>query len=83
MKQSRKEIFQSFSGHAWWGRRIESLKLKERAELEGFLEAQQSLSNDDFVHALNRMFLGREAKPKNWTLILDILQAVASAERSA
>jgi hypothetical protein len=69
---SRLERFYELKEHAWFGKRFAKLKTAELEICEGFIMANESLSQNDFEIRLNSMFLDKE-KPRNWELILDLL----------
>lgn len=72
--------FEALGGHAWYGRAIASLSRAELQLCRNFIVEHSDLGNDAFVLALNRWMLDRE-RPKRWTIMLDLLQAAATAER--
>lgn len=53
-------------------RLFEKLKKHEIEILEKFILENESLGKNDFIYKLNRFFLDKE-KPKNWTIITEIL----------
>lgn len=60
-----------------WQKRWSKLKTTEQDIVTRYLIDKQSLTKSLFEIGINRLFLDQE-KPKNWTLILEILSNVNS-----
>lgn len=75
-------IFDSFDTHPWLGRTYRKLTGADRRLAYDFMAQNQALSKGDFELKVNRMFVDKDSKPKNWTLIIELLTCANSAFRS-
>lgn len=55
---------------------IKRLNLAELELIDRFIKSNIGANRDEFVIKVNRMFIGVESKPKNWTLIQEILTVI-------
>lgn len=70
---SRTEKFESYATHPWLHKAYRRLKADELEAARRFLRDNAALSKDAFVMAVQRMYLGNPAKPKNWAIINELL----------
>ena len=68
----RMENFLSLEKHPMLGRRFRKLSPDQVNECKAFIVCNNSLNNDDFEKAVNRMFLD-VAKPRNYKDMLELL----------
>lgn len=69
----RAEKFHAYKNHPWLGRVYAKLTRDEILLAEAFMRSNQKLGKGEFEMAINRMFLDKEDKPKNWTRISELL----------
>lgn len=74
---NRRQAFDNLATHAWFGKVHAKLKGEARAQALDFLRAHERDSHNDFIHHLNRMYIGNTAKPHGWQLVLDLLTAAS------
>ncbi len=72
---SRAMAFENLKNHPWHGRVFAKLKASDKELALKFIEENDRLLILDFEYRVNRMFLDKPAKPKNWTIICELLQA--------
>lgn len=72
---NRIKNFEALKKHPMIGKWMLRLKDDDLTFCEMFLSNNQGLTDSDFVFKVNRMFLGKDDKPKQWSLISDILAA--------
>lgn len=70
---TRAERWAALASHPWHAKRLAKLRPPERAFAESFIAAHGGASADDWQLRVNRLFLDDPQKPKNWTLIIDLL----------
>ena len=69
----RLDAFVQLEVHPWYGRHFKSLSDKAFKVAVDFMEETALLTHDEFVPAVNRMFLDKPEKPKGWELITELL----------
>lgn len=72
---ARRTKLEALREHAWFGRGCAKLTKTEWDTCVNFVRDNHALSQVDFERAVNRMFLDAPVKPKNFTIILDLLTA--------
>lgn len=77
---SRLKKFHSYAKHGWLSKSYAKLSASEREMAEQFIRENDAKSKGDFELAVNRMFIDRPNKPKNWTIILELLANSNSGE---
>lgn len=70
---NREQAFLSFSTHAFLHKLYAKMKANDRAIAFQFLQENAALSRADFEYKLNRFFLDKPEKPKNWAIISELL----------
>jgi hypothetical protein len=75
----RLQIFESYRTHPWLKKAYAKLKSDEIALAHGFIKSHTNLDKASFEKAINRMFLDTPVKPKNWTVINELLTCANSA----
>jgi hypothetical protein len=70
---TRLEKFESLQNHPWLKKSWGKLKTVEREIARQFLNENAQLDRGQFEFKVNRMFLDQPNKPKNWTIILELL----------
>ena len=70
---NRKENYLKLYSHAWYHKLASRLNAQEEQECLQFIEANKNLNKSDFEHTLNRFFVDRKDKPKNWKIMLELL----------
>lgn len=76
------EAFLRLSDHAWLGKSYNKLTPEDERLCLDFIKANGYLDKDGFDKAVNRMFLDKVDKPKNWKIICELLScANTSVER--
>jgi len=78
-KETRLARFQEYENHPWHGKRMAKLTLAEMEECVTFLMNYGDLPKDQFEMTVNRMFLDRPKKPKNWLVMQELLACSNSA----
>lgn len=73
----RKERFMLLKAHPMYGKGINSLSPAERELMEKFLREHNTDTQAVWSVALRKLFVDNPAKPKNWTLIYELLQTLA------
>lgn len=71
--------FNSLETHPWLNRVFKKLNRDDLYICRQFLAEKEHLSKGDFELAVNRMFIDKENKPKNWKLICELLTCANSA----
>lgn len=69
----REKKFESFKDHAWLKKAYAKLKRDELELARKIIRDNAHLSKGDFELMTNRLFLGQTDKPKNWTVISELL----------
>jgi len=72
-------IFENFKTHPRHSKYIKKLKTTDIDCLRSFILINDHLNKSDFESKLNRFFLDKIDKPKNYKIILDLLSCVNSA----
>lgn len=80
---NREQRFFSYKNHAWYGRLFQRLTVDEVQLCLKFISNNEGRSCDQFCHDVNRMFLGVEKPPKNWTLIMELLTVTGQNSEGA
>lgn len=75
--KTRLDALEELKTDAWYGRCISKLKKIELEICETFIKNNDGLDRGQFEMAVNRMFIHVKDKPKQWTMISEIL-AVAN-----
>lgn len=70
--------FDTFQTHPWLRKLYNKLKKEEILICYKFIKTNELLNQSDFEIAINRMFLDNKNKPKNYTLILELLSCANS-----
>ncbi len=73
MSANRLAKFRSFKDHGWLKRIYKKLSAKDLELAEQFILEKDSLDQNEFEMAVNRMFLDQPSKPPKWTLICELL----------
>lgn len=73
MTTNRLNKFFALKDHAWFGRYFSKLSNQDLILVQDFLSSTKDLGRDDLELAINRLFLDKSVKPKNWKLILELL----------
>lgn len=75
MDRSDKRLvtFYSYKEHSWFNKIWLKLSKQEIALCEEFICKNKDLDKTAFEMAVNRMFLEQNQKPKNWTIICELL----------
>ena len=76
---ARLNAFRSYKSHAWLKKAYAKLKAPEVAVAEAFIAKNDSLPKGAFELAINRMFIDVSEKPKNYTVILELLTCANSS----
>jgi hypothetical protein len=66
-------MFESLQNHPWLKKSWGKLKIAERDFARQFLNDHANLDRGQFEFKVNRMFLDQPIKPKNWTIISELL----------
>lgn len=70
---AREQKFSSFKDHAWL-RKVYAKLQKNEVELSlKIIRENRHLNKGDFELMINRYFLHKQDKPKNWTVISELL----------
>lgn len=71
--------------HAWYGPRLARLSIEEALICRNFCDLMDSQGADKGTveQAINRMWLDVGTKPKNWSLVSEILSAANNTEEPA
>lgn len=78
----RREIFNKLDDHPLYKKLKDKLRDSDFVTIEKFLEINGNESNETFEFYLNRFFLDRE-KPKNWSIISELLSITNSKSKGA
>jgi hypothetical protein len=73
----REQRFFTYKNHYWYGRLFQRLSVQDIQLCLGFIEKNSELEANKFIYEVNRMFLEVPVKPKNWTLIMELLTVTA------
>jgi len=76
---SRLDRFLGYRDHGWHGKRFATLTEAEIRVCVEFIHKHQEMDRGAFEHAVNRMFLGVDRKPKRWSLMQELLSCANSA----
>lgn len=71
---NRTDLFLNLQFHPWFKKAFKKLNDKEKKIALDFIANHNHLDKGSFELAINRMFLDQE-KPKNWSIILELLVA--------
>lgn len=77
--KSRIEIFHAYKNHAWLHKVYDRLSKSDIQICEEFIQSHDHLPKGEFEYAINRMFLDKPNKPKNYPMILEMLTCTNSA----
>lgn len=69
----RLALFRSYASHPWLKKGFQKLSISEIFLASSFIEQKDHLPVDQFEFAINRMFLDKADKPKNWVIIMEML----------
>jgi hypothetical protein len=75
----RSITFNNLKTHPWLSKAFIKLSKQEIQIATEFIHSNQLLSKGDFEFAVNRMFLDQANKPKNYSIILELLTCCNSA----
>lgn len=75
---TRVEILWNMVKKYHWEKRWKKLSAEEQKILVDFITKHEGDRKSDFEIAVNRLFLDKKEKPKNWTLVCEILCNVNS-----
>lgn len=78
MISKRLSVFNSYETHGWLCKAFRKLNGAELQIARDFIDLNQHLSVGEFEICANRLFLDRPERPKNWTVILELLVACNS-----
>ena len=80
----RSDKWKSLKSDAWYGLKIiPKLNAVDIQIIEDFISQFEAVDIDTWEIAVNRMFRGDQNKPKNWTMIMEVLTVVGKVKRSA
>jgi hypothetical protein len=79
METKRLTEFQNLKTHPWHGRLFKKLLVAEVTACEQFIKNNDHLEVNEFEMAVQRMFLDKSAKPKNWTAMNELLVCANTA----
>lgn len=74
--KNRLEKYDNFRAHPWFSRLFVKLKQADDSFCLDFIKQNEHLSKDDFEKKVNRVFIDKSDKPKNWKIILEILTCI-------
>jgi len=77
--KSRLEHFRDLDRHAWFGRQMAKLKKGQREICEQFIAEHDHLDRGQFEMALNRWWVDRQDRPKNWSSLQELVMISNSA----
>lgn len=72
---NKEQSLDKLRNHIYYGKLYSKLNMKDKAEVVAFALVNFDLDKNDFEFKVNRMFLDMPDKPKNWTLICELLSA--------
>lgn len=78
----REHNFEILKVDHWYKPLILRLREKELNLTVDFIRNNSGLTIGEWEMAINRMFLGVLNKPKNWTLIMEILTVIGKEKKS-
>lgn len=78
MANNRLEQFKGYKSHPWLKKAYAKMTKKDLEIAINFIESNHSLSPSEFEHKVNRMFIDKIDKPKNFTIILELLSCCNS-----
>lgn len=70
---TRLQKFRSLKNDAFYAKSVAKLKAQDIQFIESYCKKFRSASADQWVHQVNRLFLDDKVKPKNHTLIWELL----------
>jgi len=70
---TRKEKFNLYSTHPMMHKTMSKLSVEEKNLCRSFINENDNLDRSAFEMKVNRMFLDKTDKPKEWTRILELL----------
>lgn len=70
---SRESKFEALRKDAWYGALFPKLKKAGEQTCLEFIRKNEELTIGEWEKAVQRLFLDKETKPANWTLINEIL----------
>lgn len=65
--------FESLRSDAWYGRLLPKLKKAGEETVVTFIRENEELAVGEWEKKVQRLFLDKEQKPANWTLINEVL----------
>lgn len=65
------------SNHPHYKFLLIKLSTSEKEIMRHFIIDSFDLDKNEFIYSVNRMFLDKTDKPKNWSLIMEILTVIA------
>lgn len=78
---SRLTYLTSKKGHPHYGKLFKRLAGDEVAEILDFIGKHEHFNKAEFEFAVNRMHLDQPNKPKNWTIIQELLLVANHGEK--
>jgi hypothetical protein len=73
MESKRLKALKTMDNRYPWDKKLKQMSDKEKAMVDTFIIENDHLSKSEFELLVNRLFLDKKDKPKNWTLITEIL----------
>jgi hypothetical protein len=70
---ARRQKFESYATHPWLKKAFGKLSAAERTLARDFIDRHDQLLPGDFEYRVHRMFMDQPEKPKNWTVINELL----------
>lgn len=77
MEMSRLQKLEELKSHPYYAKYLLKLSQSEMQFCIDFIEQHNARSRSEFEYLVNRVFIGKPDKPKNWTLICEILSCVS------
>lgn len=76
----RLKTFESLGNHLWYSKIVKKLKVEDKKFCLQFLKENAHLDKNDYAHKVNRLFIDQDNKPKNATLIWEVLSVTGSMQ---
>lgn len=73
---NRKNKYESFKKHPWFSKLFLKMKKDDDLFCINFIDDNKDLKNDEFEKKVNRVFIDKSDKPKNWKIISEILTCI-------
>lgn len=80
---TRAAAFETLRTHAWHGKVFAKLKKSEVEQCQTFLRENESLDIVTYEQKVQRMFLDQSEKPKNWTVMNELLISAGIIQHQA